>query len=152
MPRSLQVSEMAPELQVSFGMNATHEKLLKQEVRLARELIEGGNLDEALLHLERAHVLGQAHVRWHVLSHWLMFKIAIRRHQGIAAAGQAVRIVLGAIGSAVGRVPTGNTGGSDVSMFARMPIVPELLRVMEGTNLERRAHGYPVERTKPWNT
>ena len=143
---------MALELQISLGMNATHEKLLKREIKLAKELIEAGNLDEAQLHLERSHVLGQAHVRWHVLSHWLMLTIAIRRHQAIAAMGQAVRIVLGAIGSAVGRVPLGNPGGSDVSMFARMPIAPDLLRVMQGPNLERRAHVYPRRRTKSWNT
>jgi len=81
-----------------------------------------------------------------------MLRIAIRRRQGAAALGQLVRIVLGAIGSAVGRVPTGSTGGSDVSMFARMPVAPELLRVMQSTNLDRRAHGYPAERTKSWNT
>jgi Protein of unknown function (DUF3703) len=95
------------------GMNTAHEKALKHELRLARELMDRGNFDDAFVHLERAHILGQASVRWHVLAHWLMFKVAIRRHQGIAALGQAVRIVLGAIGSAVGRVPTGNTGGSD---------------------------------------
>jgi Protein of unknown function (DUF3703) len=137
---------------MSVGMNAAQEKVLEHEFSLARELLDRGDFDRALLHLERAHVLGQAHTRWHVLAHWLMLKVAIRRHQGIAAMGQAVRIVLGAIGSAVGRVPTGNTGGSDVSMFARMPIAPELLRIMESTNLEGRAHGYPVERTKSWNT
>jgi hypothetical protein len=133
-------------------MNVPHQEMLKQEVRLARELIGRGNLGDAFLHLERAHVLGQAHVRWHVLTHWLMFKIAIRRHQGISAAGQAARIVLGAIGSAVGRVPTGNTRGSGVSVFARMPILPELLRVMEGTNLDRRADGRREERTSSWST
>ena len=133
-------------------MNATHEKVLTHEVTLARALMRQGDLDGAFVHLERAHVLGQASVRWHVLVHWLMFEVAIRRYQGIAALGQAVRIVLGAIGSAVGRVPTGNTGGSEVSMFAPMPIAPELLRVMDGTDLERRADGYPVERTKSWNT
>jgi hypothetical protein len=76
-----------------------------------------------------------------VLAHWLMLEVAIRRHRGIAALGQVVRIVLGAVGSAVGRVPTGNTGGSNVSMFARMPIAPDLLRVMQGTSSDRRAPG-----------
>ena len=128
-------------------MNAPHEELLKQEVRLARELTTQGKLDDAFLHLERAHVLGQAQLRWHVLAHWLMLKIAVRRHQGIAATGQAVRIVLGAIGSAVGRVPKGNTGGSNVSMFARMPIEPDLLRVMKDTNLDRGRHRHRDERT-----
>jgi hypothetical protein len=41
-----------------------------------------------------------------------------------------MRILLGALGSAVGSVPTGNTGGSNVSMFRRMPIDPELARIM----------------------
>jgi hypothetical protein len=125
-------------------MNTTHQKVLQEEVLLATELMERGNLDGAFRHLESVHVLGQTNVRWHVLAHWLMLKIAIRRGRGIAAIGQAARIVLGAIGSAVGIIPTGNTGGSDVSMFARMPIAPELLRVMEGTNPETRAHGNPV--------
>lgn len=113
--------------------------MLEQEVRLARELMGRGDLDHAFLCLERAHVLGQAHVRSHVLAHWLMLRIALRRQQGFAAAGQVARIVLGAIGSAIGVVPIGNTGGSGVSMFARMPIEPELMRVMEGTNLDRHA-------------
>jgi hypothetical protein len=133
-------------------VNTTHQKVLQKEVLLATELMERCNLDGAFRHLERVHVLGQTDVRWHVLAHWLMLKIAIRRGQSMTAIGQAFRIVLGAIGSAVGRVPTGNTGGSDVSMFARMPIAPELLRVMEGTTLERRAPRYPVWRTKSWNT
>lgn len=124
---------MASELQTSSGMNAQHRKMLEQEIGLARALMGRGNLDGAFVHLERAHVLGQRHVRWHVLTHWLMLQIAIRRHQGISAAGQAARIVLGAIGSALGRVPTGNTGGSDVSMFARLPISPDLLSVMSGS-------------------
>ena len=143
---------VAPQLQSSFGMNAAHEKVLNQEMTLARELMERGNLDGAIGHLERAHVLGQAHAGWHVLAHWLMLEIAIRRHQGTAALGQAVRIDLGAIGSAVGFVPTGNTGGSDVSMFAHMPIAPELMRVMQTTDLERGARGYCVEKTKSCNT
>jgi hypothetical protein len=40
--------------------------------------------------------------------------------------------VLGAVGSAVGVIPVGNTGGSDVNMFRRMPIPPDLARVLEG--------------------
>lgn len=132
----------------TVAMNAAHEKMLEDEIMVARVLMGSGNLEGACVHLERAHVLGQASVRWHVLAHWLMLKIAIRRHRGIAAIGQVVRIVLGAIGSAVGRVPTGNTGGSEVSMFARMPIAPELLNVMEGTELEGRAHGLTAERVK----
>lgn len=134
------------------GMNASHQELLEHEVRVAERLMDRGNLDDAVVHLERAHVLGQTQAGWHVLAHFLMLKVAIRRRQGIVVAAQAVRIILGAIGSVVGRVPTGNTGGSDVSMFAPMPIAPELLRVMGGANLDRRAVGDSDERAKSWNT
>ena len=81
-----------------------------------------GELLVAVEHLERAHVIGQSDVIPHVLSHWLMLVIAVRQFQFLAAWGQLVRIVFGALGSAVGVVPTGNTGGSNVSMFKRMAI------------------------------
>jgi hypothetical protein len=90
-----------------------------------------GKLDEAFACLERAHVLGQNYVRPHVLTHSLMLRIAIRRREPLAVWGQAVRIVLGALGSAIGRVPTGNTGGTDVSMFRHMPIDPELSKILQ---------------------
>jgi len=86
--------------------------------------------DEAFARLERAHVLGQARVRLHVIAHWLMLLVALRRGEPMAAGGQLMRILLGALGSAVGSVPTGNTGGSNVGMFRRMPIDPELARIM----------------------
>jgi hypothetical protein len=53
-------------------MNAGHKELLEKEIALARELMDRGDYDDAFLHLQRTHVLGQAHVRWHVVSHWLM--------------------------------------------------------------------------------
>jgi hypothetical protein len=46
--------------------------------------------------------------------------------------GQIVRIVLGILGSTIGVVPVGNTGGSNVGMFARMPIEPELQDIIAG--------------------
>lgn len=77
-------------------------------------------------------MIGQAYVALHVKSHWLMFKVEVRRRCPVAAFGQAVRIALGAIGSAVGVVPMGNTGGSDISMFQRMPIAPKLQNIIDG--------------------
>ena len=56
---------------------------------------------------------------------------APHRRDPYGAFGQALRIVLGAIGSAVGRVPVGNTGGSDVSMFRHMSIPPDFSAVMQ---------------------
>ena len=50
----------------------------------------------------------------------------------MAALGQTVRILLGILGSAVGVVPVGNTGGTDIGMFKRMPIDPELQNIIDG--------------------
>jgi hypothetical protein len=96
------------------------------EMAAAKRQIQAGRLDRAMRHLERAHVLGQNHVMPHVRSHWAMFRIAVKRHSPADGLGQAVRIILGALGSAVGVVPTGNTGGTDISMFARLPIDDEI--------------------------
>lgn len=96
------------------------------EIAAVRARMAANELDTAMLHLERAHVIGQLQVWPHVLSHWLMLKVELRRGRPAAAFGQFVRILLGALGSAVGVVPTGNTGGTDISMFQRLPVAPEL--------------------------
>ena len=57
----------------------------------------------------------------------------------MAAFGQIARIVLGILGSAVGVVPVGNTGGTDISMFKRMPIEPELQNIIDGIPPNPRA-------------
>lgn len=103
----------------------------EKEIAQAKALIARGELEAGFAHLERAHVIGQAFVAPHARSHWQMFKLEIRRRQPIAAFGQVVRLVLGILGSAVGKVPVGNTGGSNVSMFKRMPIAPELQDIID---------------------
>ena len=102
------------------------------EIALAKKFIAAGELDTGFSHLERAHVIGQAFVVPHVTSHWLMLGVEIRRRRVTAALGQVARIVLGMIGSAVGTVPVGNTGGTDVSMFKRMPVAPDLRDIIDG--------------------
>jgi hypothetical protein len=49
-----------------------------------------------------------------------------------------MRIILGTLGSAVGVVPVGNSGGTDVSMFKRMAIAPELQRLIDGVPVASR--------------
>lgn len=60
-----------------------------------------------------------------------MLKIGIARRSFGEVIGQVVRIVLGAIGSAVGVVPIGNTGGTNISMFKRLPIDPAIRKLVE---------------------
>jgi hypothetical protein len=111
-------------------MNHGQAEAFEQEIASARALMRRREHLRAMRHLERAHVLGQRHVVPHVWTHWLMLTVAVRRRDPAAMFGQAVRIVLGAVGSLVGPVPTGNTGGTDVSLFARRPIEPGLLALM----------------------
>jgi hypothetical protein len=125
-------------------VNPTLKSAFDAEIAQAMTLLAQGEIDAGFRHLERAHVIGQAYVAPHIESHWLMLKVEVRRRRPVAAFGQVARIILGAIGSSVGVVPIGNTGGSDISMFKRMPIEPELQEIIEG-----RVHNKLAERRRP---
>lgn len=120
-------------------MNPVQSAAFDKEIALAKELIAKGKLEASFPHLERAHIVGQAFVVPHVTSHWLMLGVEFRRRRVMAVFGQTVRIVLGMLGSAVGLVPEGNTGGTDISMFKRMPIEPELQNIIDGVPPDPRA-------------
>lgn len=78
------------------------------------------------MHLERAHVLGQASTREHVRVHFHMLLWAWRQRQLRELSGQLFRLLGAAALTAVGMVPTGNTGGSNVSPFRKMAVAPDL--------------------------
>jgi hypothetical protein len=84
-----------------------------------------GNTRKEFSHLENAHVLGQESTYWHVKVHWLMFLWALRNVALREILGQTFRIVGAATKTAVGLVPKGNTGGSNVSPFRVMPLTQE---------------------------
>lgn len=113
-------------------MNPVLGAACENEIAMAKGHLANGALEQAWFHLERAHVLGQSFIVPHVRSHWLMLKVELKRKRPSAVLGQAVRIVLGALGSAVGVVPVGNTGGTDISMFKRLPIAPDLQDIIDG--------------------
>ncbi len=119
-------------------MNTARRAAFDQEIRDAEQRIAVGDLDRAFAYLERAHVLGQPFVGPHVRAHWLMFRIELRRGRGGAVVGQVLRILLGAIGSVIGVVPVGNTGGTNISMFQRLPVSPELQAIIDGTSSSDR--------------
>ena len=113
-------------------MNTVQRSTFNNEIAQAKAFIASGNLAAGFSHLERAHVIGQEYVIPHITSHWLMFRVELRRRRLAAVLGQLIRIVLGALGSAVGAVPIGNTGGTNISMFKRMPIDTELQHIIDG--------------------
>ncbi|MDO9015578.1 MAG: DUF3703 domain-containing protein [Deltaproteobacteria bacterium] len=96
------------------------------ELRAADEAEARGQPDAAFTHLERAHVLGQASTVEHVRVHWRMLLWGLRRRDVRECVGQVIRIGGAATKTVFGRVPRGNTGGSNVSPFAPMPIPPDL--------------------------
>lgn len=86
---------------------------------------------DEFVHLERAHVLGQASTREHVRVHWRMLRWAIRHRDAREFFGQITRTIGAATKTFIGWVPTGNTGGANVSPIKPMPIDPALAEIIE---------------------
>lgn len=104
---------------------------VEAEIAAACRSLRNGNATQAFAHLERAHVLGQSSTWLHVRVHWLMLLWGLRQHRVVEAVGQVLRVVGAATKTPIGLVPTGNTGGSNVSPFRRVPIAPELQRLID---------------------
>ena len=99
---------------------------VEAELRLATELATTGQRHAAFAHLERAHVLGQAATYQHLRVHWRMFLWGLQHRSGRECTGQVLRMAGAATKTVFGLVPSGNTGGSNVSPFKRMPVPAEL--------------------------
>jgi hypothetical protein len=89
-----------------------------------------GEAKSAFAALERAHVLGQLDVVPHLRVHWQMLRVGSSAGDWREVTGQLMRIALVPVGHLVGRLPVGNTGGTNVSAFKPMPIPPELERLI----------------------
>jgi protein tyrosine phosphatase (PTP) superfamily phosphohydrolase (DUF442 family) len=124
---------------VRSGMKTTRRLAFEREVQAASDFLRQRRHTDAFRALERAHVLGQDEVITHVRTHVLMLRIEAGRGNMLAALGQAARIILGAIGSAIGVIPLGNTGGTNVSMFNSIPIAPDLVADMRGDVAHERS-------------
>lgn len=90
-----------------------------------------GEFYTAFEHLERAHVLGQATTVEHVRVHWRMFRFSLRNRRHGEATGQLWRLVAASLFTAPGLVPEGNTGGTDVSGFRRLPVPEDLKQALD---------------------
>ena len=104
---------------------------MERELHAAMQARKCGNPAEEFRLLERAHVLGQASTYWHTKVHVLMLGWAIRNRLTSEVFGQLFRIIGAAAKTAIGLVPEGNTGGSNISPFKRMPIPLELEQIMQ---------------------
>jgi hypothetical protein len=110
------------------------------ELRQAAEAERGGEPPRAWRHLERAHILSQAHAGPHSRVHCRMFAFGWRRGDVRELLGQLARLLVAAPGSWLGRAPLGNTGGANVGIRTPMPI-PEELRVLLEASGDLPPHG-----------
>lgn len=99
----------------------------EREVAQFRTARAKEDFELAWRHLERAHIIGQTSLGLHLSSHLLMLRFAFAQRDGHEVAGQLFRLAVAPFGAVTGRIPSGNTGRSNVSAFASMP-VPEDLR------------------------
>jgi hypothetical protein len=102
-----------------------------RELEHARNAESDGEVARLWTHLERAHVLSQAHAWSHVRVHVRMAAFALRRRDLREILGQIPRILLAAPGSWTGRAPRGNTGGVNVGISTPMEILADLQALLD---------------------
>ncbi|RAL21182.1 hypothetical protein DL240_13700 [Lujinxingia litoralis] len=124
-----------------MGLNTTMPRGLRpyfeRELARAATLLEEGDLSRSWRHLERAHVLGQAFPLEHTRAHWRMLRFGLRIKDRREILGQLPRLAVGGVKSFVGTIPTGNTGGANISALRPLPIPEDLRELLV-------AHGAPV--------
>jgi len=111
---------------------------VQQELEQSRQCRAAGDIHKEFEHLENAHVIGQASTYYHVYAHWKMLQWGIRNRNIKEVLGQLLRIVGAATTTAIGLVPHGNTGGSNVNPFKRMPIQPRLATIIDQAKYQSR--------------
>ena len=111
-------------------MRAALHRAIDAEILRAFEDSGRGDYALAFHHLERAHILSQRLTIRHVQVHWLMLRHGIAAGNPREIFGQVVRIAAAALFSRIG-VPTGNTGGANVSAVRPMPIPDDLRHLLE---------------------
>ena len=98
---------------------------IEAEFGEARRKLMAGDALHAFTHLERAHVLGQKHTPAHVRAHWAMLRYAWQYGSTRDVVGQLGRLTAATLFTWAW-VPEGNTGGTNIGAFEKLPIPPDL--------------------------
>lgn len=109
----------------------------KRELALAAQARRSRDLDGAVAHLERAHILGQRYLFAHLHTHVLLFAVATQRANLREMAGQIIRLIAVAPGYLSGWVPKGNTGSANVSALQPMTPPDDLAPLIASHNVAR---------------
>jgi hypothetical protein len=110
-------------------LNRVLAEAIESEFGEAGRKLAAGDALHAFTHLERAHVLGQKHTRAHIRAHWAMLRYAWHYGKARDVVGQVGRIIGAALWTWAW-VPEGNTGGTNIGAFEKLPIPPELWRLI----------------------
>lgn len=108
------------------SFNQTIRPHVNAELSGAWRALRRGERESSFRHLERAHVLGQSSTVRQVRVHLFMLAWALQTRTPREVAGQLLRIVGAATVTPFGLVPTGNSGGSNVSPVKPLPIPADL--------------------------
>jgi Protein of unknown function (DUF3703) len=117
-------------MKVSATFAARIAPYVSAELDAAWALVREGNPAQAFAKLERAHVLGQASTVQHVRVHCHMLAWAWQLRSTAEFRGQLLRILGAATKTFLGWIPSGNTGGTNISPFQRLPIADELASII----------------------
>lgn len=117
------------------GAPAALSDAVRSELERHRAAAYIGDTGAAWWALERAHILSQPTLVLHLRVHWAMLIYALSNGDLCELIGQAARLGLAPLGSISGRIPAGNTGRSNVSAFARMPIPQDLRELLGPENV-----------------
>ena len=101
----------------------------KNELDNSASNFQNGQLQLAWVHLERAHILGQAFPAPHTAVHWRMLKFGWKIKSWNEVVGQLPRLLVGGIKSFVGKIPIGNTGGANVPALLPLEIPADLKEI-----------------------
>jgi hypothetical protein len=101
------------------------------ELRAYKNSLREGKLKSAWRSLERAHVIGQAYPYEHTYVHWRMLQFGVMIKKPREVIGQIPRLLIGGVKSFVGKIPVGNTGGSDIPPLKSLPIEKDILEIFQ---------------------
>lgn len=114
---------------LSFGIRIR--TYVDAELAAAQTAERAGDASATFHHLERAHILGQRSTVQHVRVHIRMLSWGMRNHNAREVLGQFTRVIGAATKTWIGLVPSGNTGGANVSPFRPMAIPDDLADLID---------------------
>jgi len=111
-------------------MNATLSAAFDAQMQMGEVHVSAGRPEEAYACFERAHVLGQWHLKAHLRAHLGLLRVGWRSRDSREIWGQCLRLAAALVATPVGWLPAGNTGGARTSAWVTMPIDAEAFQLL----------------------